>query len=140
MAMGIPSRSSVDAYLARIVDATVYAVVVAMAGCLVSGIAGILILGSLNGTKFLLFVLGFLQIGVGVARLWPTDVSDIEGGPESNPDDPSRVQLVVDRIAPTERLGLPPNERFERGGKQLLAGVLLLVVSFSMEAVFGITG
>lgn len=139
MTMEIPS-SSVGVYLARIIDAAIYCSVVALVGSLISGVLGFLLLGSLNGMKFLLFVAGFIQIGVGVAQLWPTDISDVEEPDKPNPDEISRVQLVVNWLAPTDRLGLPPDERFEHGVRQFLAGMLLLVISFSMEAVFGITG
>jgi hypothetical protein len=139
MAMGVPS-SSVKVYLSRSIDAAIYSSVIALFGALLSGVLGFLLLGSLNGVKFLLFVAGFIQIGIGVAQLWPSDISDVNEPDKPNPDEISRVQLVVDWLAPTDRLGLPPDERFEHGVRQFLAGMLLLVISFSMEAMFGVTG
>lgn len=137
MAMG-SAPSATQVYLARVVDALVYGAVVALLASLVSAAIGLLVLGSLNGMKFVLFVAGFGQIALGVISLWPSDVSDIEdtGGPP--PNEVSRVQRVVDRLAPTELLGLPVEQRFEHGVRQLVAGVLMLVVSFSMEAAFGV--
>lgn len=139
MAIGKP-LPPVRIYIARVVDAVTYGAVVALIGCLISGAIGFLFLGSLNGMKFVLFIVGFVQIGVGVVELWPTDISDVENTNEQSPDELSGVQIIVDWLVPTDWLGLPPDERFEHGVRQLLAGGLMLVISFTMEAVFGITG
>lgn len=130
--------SAARIYLARVVDAVVYGALVALVVSLVGAVVGLLVFGSLNGTKLLLFVAGFAQITVAVVSLWPSDVSDLEGSNAPDPEEVSRVQLLVDRIVPKERLGLPVQERFEHGVRQFVAGVAILAVSFSMEAVFGI--
>lgn len=139
MGTGEPMGPSV-AYLARIIDAVTYGAVVAVAWSLVCAVLGLLVFGSWSGVKLLLFIAGFLQIAIGVAQLWPTDISDVERPHERTPDDVSGVQAVVNRVAPFEQLGLPPDERFEPGVRQFVAGLLLLGVSYSMEAVFGIPG
>lgn len=130
----------VHRYFAKSIDAITYGIVVSVFGWLICTVLGLLLLGSWSGVKFLLFIAGFLQIAIGVTQLWPTDVSDLENANNPDPDDVSHVQIIVNRIAPIDRLGLPPTERFEPGVKRFVAGLMLLGISLSMEVVFGIGG
>ncbi|WP_053948182.1 DUF7555 family protein [Halolamina sediminis] len=133
--MGFDRSSAVAVFVAKTIDGVVYAGITAGIACL-AGLA----IGALLGEpwillKYLLFVGGFLQLGVGVAQLWPTDPSDLEG---PTPEQSSRTQAVVDRLSPLERLGLPVGRRFDLGAKRFLSGLAILFVSFALEAVFGV--
>jgi hypothetical protein len=133
--MGLDRSSAVAVFVAKSIDGVVYAVLTAGIASLVGLALGTLLGEPLLVLKYLLFVGGFLQVGVGVAQLWPTDPSDLEG---PTPEQSSRTQAVVDRLSPIERLGLPVGRRFDLGAKRLLSGLAILFVSFALEAVFGV--
>ncbi|WP_435115521.1 DUF7555 family protein [Halolamina sp. C58] len=131
----VDRSSALAVFLAKAIDGVVYAALTAV----IASLAGLAV-GALLGApwvvlKYLLFVGGFLQVGVGVAQLWPTDPSDLEG---PTPEQSSRTQAVVDRLAPIGRLGLPVGRRFDVGAKRFLSGLAILFVSFALEAVFGV--
>ena len=93
--------------------------------------------------KYLLFVVGFLLFGIGSFALWrntrrrPTIWPSVDVGPNE-----------VDELGLERRLWefpglrgeyLPPPERVSRPIKLFATGVLVLVVSYLMEAVFGVS-
>lgn len=127
---------STDVYLAKIIDAAIYSGIVAVVGFVLAVIVGLLLGSVWNGAKYFLFFVGFLQMTIGVVQMWPTDRSELEG--DTDPDDVSRVQALVDRLTPTEQLQLPAGERFEPGFKRFLASLALLGISLTLETVFGV--
>ncbi|ELZ51103.1 hypothetical protein C464_01446 [Halorubrum coriense DSM 10284] len=125
----------VAVFLSKTVDGVIYAVLTAGAASLVGLTVGAFFAEPLVVLKHLLFVGGFLQVGVGVAQLWPTDSSDVR---EPDPDAATRTQRVVDRLSLTRRLGLPAGRHFALGTKRSLSGLAILLVSFGLEAAFGV--
>jgi hypothetical protein len=87
------------------------------------------------GVKYLLFVVGFLALGLGgvLARPKPAwrDEPYVSRPTESTP-----FQALVDRLL--GGYGLAPADRLPTGVRVLLAGVLMLAISFVMETVFGV--
>lgn len=118
-------------------DAVAYAVVLAV---LVSGIAvatGIATGGGFVRGKALLFVCGWLLIGYGTVRLWPSSVEDLSGPTMSARG--TRLEGIVRRLPPLRWLRLPsPTDRVRVAGKVFLAGVVVLGVSLLMETWFGV--
>lgn len=133
--MGMDRSSSRAMVLAKAIDGVVYAAVTAGIASLLGLLVAAPFAQPLVALKYLLFVGGFLQLGVGVAQLWPTDPSDLE---EPAPEPTSRTQDVVDWLAPTGRLGLPVGQRFDPGARRTLSGLAILFVSFVLEAGLGV--
>ena len=133
--MSTDQMSPAAVFLSKTVDGVVYAVLTAGAASLVGLGVGALFSEPLVALKYLLFIGGFLQVGVGVAQLWPSDPSDVQ---ESVPDAAPWTQRVVDRLSLTRRLGLPVGRHFALGTKRSLSGLAILFVSFGLEAVFGV--
>ena len=118
----------------KLLDLLAYAVVLGLLVFLATAAVSFALGGGWGGVKFLLFVLGFLGMGVGAFFLRPTP--------------PWRDEPLVQRTGetPLERLvrrllggrALDPDQQYPPSARVLVAGVLLLVVSFVMETVFGV--
>lgn len=126
------------------IDAITYALVVTLVttGCAVA--VGLATGGGLVRAKVALFFGGCLLMAYATARLWPSSPSDLEdrtGTGESMPavHDRTRFQAIVQSIPPVRWLEPPPPERrMTTPGKLFVGSVLVLAVSYLMEAVFGI--
>lgn len=129
-------------------DAAAYAAVVAAVATLVAVVVGVASGGGLVRAKYLLFLGGFALMAYATVRLWPTSISDVEE--DTAPRDPTgrtvpeapdrtRFQAFVRALPPVRWLPPPPIEaRISPAGKLLLGSVFVLLVSYLMEAVFGI--
>jgi hypothetical protein len=117
-------------------DLAAYAVVATSVVFSLGLLAGLLVGNGLVGTKWLLFVVGFLFVAYGALRLRPTpkwkDESRLDFG-----NDPRGLQKVVADALPAD-YRLPTDERLPVGLKILAAGASILLTSFLMESVFGI--
>lgn len=144
----------------RLLDLAVYAVgttvVVAAALLPPSLLAGV----GLNGVKFGLFLGGVLAFGYATVLLWPSrPVEDeigqrdrqgtnpegagrgaepIESRDEVEPREETRFESLVGRVPPLDRYEVAPADRLHPGAKLYVASLLMLAVSYVMEAVFGI--
>lgn len=120
--------------LRKLLDTLAYAVVLSLLIFLATTAVSFALGGGWGGVKYLLFVLGFLAFGAGAFFLRPTP--------------PWRDEPLVKRSGetPFERLvrrllgdhALAPDQQYRPGARVLVAGVLLLAVSFVMETVFGV--
>lgn len=118
----------------KLLDTLAYAIALSVAVLLATTAVSFTLGGGWVGVKYLLFVLGFLALGAGAFFLRPTP--------------PWRDEPLVKRTGqtPFERavrrlLGdraLAPDQQHPPAARVLLAGVLLLAVSFVMESVFGV--
>jgi hypothetical protein len=118
----------------KLLDLLAYAVVLSLLVFLATAALSFALGGGWGGVKYLLFVLGFLAFGAGAFFLRPTP--------------PWRDEPLVQRTGetPFERLvrrllgdhALDPNQQYPPSARVLVAGVLLLAVSFVMETVFGV--
>lgn len=93
------------------------------------------------GVKVALFFVGFLFFGVSALQLrpkppWKREESD--GDSESGKRKETHFQVLVQRIPPLGRYGLAPDERLSPATKLFVASVLVLAVSYVMEAGFGV--
>lgn len=124
-----------DVSLARkLLDTLAYAVALSALVFLAATAVSFALGGDWGGVKYLLFALGFLALGAGAFFLRPTP--------------PWRDEPLVRRTGqtPFERavrrllgdLALDPDQQFPPAARVLVAGVLLLAVSFVMETVFGV--
>lgn len=128
-------------------DALMYALTVAGLTGVGALILGIATGGGLVRAKLLLFVIGWVLLVYAVVRLWPTSPDDVrtsldgrygESLPESH--DTTRFQAFVRALPPVRWIRSPPPEkRMTVPGKLLFGGLLILLLSFLMEAVFGVS-
>ncbi|SER67423.1 DUF7555 family protein [Natrinema salaciae] len=127
-------------------DAITYAIAVAVltgVGALVLGVATG---GGIVRAKYLLFVAGWVLLAYATVRLWPTSPDDVgtpptRGVTESIPatNDSTRFQAFVRTLPPLRWVRPPPSEkRVTPPGKLLLGSLLVLLLSFLMETVFGV--
>jgi hypothetical protein len=119
----------------RLADALARALVLTALVVAVSAAISFALGGRWLGVKYLLFVVGFLALGIGGVFSRPTpawrDDPYIQRSGGSTP-----FQSLVDRLL--GGFGLPADERFPTGIRVLLAGLLMLGISFVMETVFGV--
>lgn len=119
----------------RLVDAFARAVILTTLVITVSAAISFALGGRWLGVKYILFVVGFFALGIGGILSRPTpawrDEPYVSRSGESTP-----FQALVDRLL--GGFALAPRERFPTGVRVLLAGVLMLAISFVMETVFGV--
>ena len=142
---GGPSRCRVVAR--QILDATVYGVAVT-ATVLLPAIPLRFLGGTTADVVLLTFIAGIVILGYATYCLLPGKpwgVEHTESGMEVTRRDrtqtvgarrETRFQAAVQRLPPLGRYGLPPNERLSPAAKLFIAGVIVLVVSVGIEALF----
>jgi len=109
------------------------AVVATVVGVAAGGLAA----GGLGVAKTILFVLGFLLFGLGAIELRPPPAWKDEKRFSLAPSGESRVDRLVRRLPPLNGRAVPAGQRIGRGTKWFAAGLLVLVVSYAMEALLG---
>ncbi|RKD95373.1 DUF7555 family protein [Halopiger aswanensis] len=130
------------------------------AGCFALGFATG---GGAVRAKELLFVVGWLLLAYATVRLWPSSPAEVDSGsssrfgPGSGPDTRSatasrshggavgdrlpstRFQTFVQSLPPVRWIQPPaPEHRLTPPGKVLVGSLLILLLSFLLETVFGI--
>lgn len=120
----------------QVLDAFVYAVAVTAIAVIGSIAISFALGGNWLGVKYILFIVGIGLFGVGTLKLRPSAAwSDRE---ESHNSEETWLQARLQRVPPLDRYGIRPNDRLSNGVKLFLGSVLTLLVSFSLEVVFGI--
>lgn len=127
----------------RVIEACYW--ILAVAAMITGGLAvPAFVLGEgLLTLKYLLFVVGFLCFGIGSWSLWarsrkrPTIWPDVDTGIDL--DDDLGFEQFLWELPGLRGEWLPPHERLGRSVKLFLTGVLVLVISYTMEAGFGVT-
>lgn len=127
-------------------DVVAYAVTVTGLATAVALALGIATGGGFVRGKALLFVIGWLLLAYATVRLWPTSPEDLEpaesGNGRSVPANVagSRVQSIARALPPVRWMRQPsPDDRVSPSGKLFVAGCAVLLASFLMETVFGVT-
>ena len=145
--------SSLSRHLRRLLDGLMYGLAVTAVLFVVGAVLGIALGGGLVTAKFWLFVAGILLFGYGTFQLRPSRPWKTEEGEDgklkvtrTDPRDEvvgargeTRFQKTVQRIPPLTWYSLPPDERWSAGAKLFLASLVVLLTSFVMETVFGIS-
>lgn len=129
-------------------DAIVYVVAVTVIVVVASIAISFALGGDWLGVKYILFIVGFVLFGIGTLKLRPTaawrkgdgnrEKALLQTGRDSDHESESWLQARIQRVPPLDRYGLRPNERLSDGAKLFLASVLILLLSFVLESVFGI--
>lgn len=128
------------------VDAVVYALAVTVVAAIGSLIVGVATGGGAARGKLLLFVVGWILLGYATVRLWPTSPEDVtaptdryRGKSVPKEHDTTRFQAFVRLLPPVRWIRPPPLEsRVTVPGKLLLGSLMVLLLSFLMETVFGV--
>lgn len=124
------------------VDAVAYALLVALATTVGAVVLGVLTGGGLLRAKYLLFVVGLLQMGYATVKLWPASPEALESGDSIAPsgtDAESRFERLARTVPPVGWIGTPPAvRRLSQPSKLFLASVVVLLVSYLMETAFGV--
>ena len=138
-----PTRAQLGTAARVCVDAGAYAVVVAAAATVLAFVVGVASGGGFVRMKTLLFLSGFGLMAYSTARLWPTSTDDVgpdrvggvappAGGSVPVPREQTRFESIARRLPPADR-------RLTPAGKLFWGSVAVLLVSYVMEAVFGVT-
>ncbi len=147
----MPSPDSLSARLESLgriwIDALAYAIVVTAVAAAAALIVGVATGGGVVRAKTLLFVAGWALLSYATFRLWPTSIEDVESPAdgqlgESIPSvhDETRFQSFVRRLPPARWIQPPnPEDRVSPPGKLLFGSVLMLLLSFLMETVLGVS-
>lgn len=126
--------------------AFVYAVVVSILVTVVALVISVASGGGLVRTKVLLFGAGWALMAYAVIRLWPSSPDDLkthgnetlESGAGIDGERHSRVEWLIEEHPPASWLPTPPpGMRLDERTKLFLASVLVLLVSYLLETVFG---
>ena len=125
--------------LRQALDALVYAIAFVTVLVALAAVVSFPVGGGWVGVKFALFFVGFFLFGLSAFQLRPTppwkeDESDTSDGER----DETRFQAAVQRLPPLGRYGLAPDDRLSPAAKLFLASVVVLLVSYVMEAGFGV--
>lgn len=132
-----------DALLFRgrqVLDALVYAVALTAVVLIVSAVISFVVGSAWVGVKYLMFLVGIGMFGVATFKLRPTSPLKDTEQLSANQRGTSPFQTVMANHAPIDlnRFAPKENHRLSDGVKLFLASVLILVVSFVMETIFGI--
>lgn len=129
--------------VARILDVVSWVLVVAVGTVVFFTIPAFVLGSGLLSLKYLLFVVGFLYFGIGSWILWlrsrrrPSRWFDRSFGVD--PDQEFWFERRLWNHFPLAHRWLPPRERVDRSVKVFLTGMVILLVSYLMETVLGIT-
>lgn len=118
----------------QFVDALAHAVALAAVVFLAAAAVSFALGGDWVGVKYLLFLVGFFALGVGGLFLRPTPLW--RDSPLVSRSGPTPFERAVDRLL--GGYALDPADRFPSSARVLLAGFLMLAVSFLMETAFGV--
>lgn len=128
------------------VDAVTYALALVGVIAVPFGVVEVLVFGGLVFTKWLLFFLGALFAMVAGLKLRPASPKKRAAAADQGPNkgtvgdvELSRLQRWAAVLPPARWTGLTPNERFSPATKLLVGSIVMLGVSYTMEAVFGIS-
>ncbi|MEF8856276.1 MAG: hypothetical protein V5A16_02505 [Haloplanus sp.] len=125
----------------RLLDLVGYAVGLSVAAVLVSAPVSLATGSGLVGVKIGLFLAGVACAGYATVLWWP---SRPDSGPDATPNRtgrdgrPTGFEALLGRIPPWRWYYVAPRDRFHPGTKLYAAAALMFVVSFLLEAVFGV--
>lgn len=121
---------------ARIVDAVQYAVGLTLVAAGLILPVSLLMGRGLWGVKFGLFLVGFLSLGYATVLAWPKSPEDV--GRDTHDREETRLQALLRRVPPAAWYPLPVRDRYPDWVRLYLASLTMLVVSYSLEAFFGV--
>ena len=119
-------------------DAITYAVVLAVAVTGGSFAVGIAAGGGLPLGNVVTFVVGWLLVGYGTIRLWPSNPDELTQGGVITPDQQSRLQGLVRQLPPVRWYQPAPRDQLRVAAKIFWAGVVTLAFSYIIETALNV--
>ena len=122
------------------VDALTYALAVVATSTVLAVVLTVLTGGDLVRVKLVLFLIGWALVSYATFRLWPRSAADLDAKSRRSVQ-PGRFQRIVNALPPLRWLDSPllRKQRLSQPGKLFLAGSLVLLASFLLETVGGVT-
>lgn len=122
------------------VDTLTYAFVVTTLSVFGSLVVSVATGGWLARANAVLFVAGWVQLAYATVVMWPSSPDDLRDPPDENTVGTStRIQSIARALPPLRWMRLPlPAERMPPEAQLFVAAILVLAVSFSAEAFFGV--
>ena len=126
----------------KLLDLCLYGLTVAVVLICAATVASFALGAGWGGSKYLLFVVGFLLFGLGAIGMrpkgaWKDDDDDDESRRVSS-DDETRFQAFVQALPPLRWYELDPDDRLSLAAKLFVGSLLVLGTSFVMETAFGV--
>ena len=126
----------------KLLDLVLYGLALAAVFVVLTAIVSFALGSGWGGSKYLLFVVGFLLFGIGSFGMRPRgawkDGDDDDRLLASSDDEESRFGALVQAIPPLRWYELDPENRLSLATKLFVGGVLVLVTSYVMETVFNV--
>jgi hypothetical protein len=123
----------------RVLETVVWVVAATAAIVGVAVVLGLAMQGDLTMAKVILFLVGFVLFGVSSFLLRPKPPKkDAEDRFSVEGYDETRFEKVVQQVPPLDKEPIPIDQRVNRNVKLFLTSLLVLAVSFLMEAVGGV--
>ncbi|EMA55062.1 MULTISPECIES: DUF7555 family protein [Halococcus] len=140
---GATRRDQPPVLLLKLLDLCLYGLTIAIVLVCVATVVSFAFGAGWGGSKYLLFVIGFLLFGLGAIGMrpkgaWKDDDDDDDEARRVSSDDETRFQAFVQSIPPLRRYELDPDDRLSLAAKLFVGSLLVLGASFAMETVFGI--
>lgn len=140
---GEPKRRTITGRLSfrgwQLLDALVYAFAFTVTVFVVSTLVSFVLGGSWVGVKYILFLVGIALFGLGTFKLRPKAAWKDKERLPANREGKTPFQAAMARVSPVDLDRIAPEDPLSDGAKLFVAAVLVLLVSFVMEAVLGIT-
>lgn len=130
-------------YARMVVDALAYAGVVTIATVVLALTIGIVTGGGAVLGKILLFIAGWLFVGIATVRLWPKSPRQValegESGGARGTTAPggTRIESFADTLPPLRWMRRPARQ-LSPPTKLFIAGLLVLLSSYLLETVFAV--
>ncbi|WP_195156041.1 DUF7555 family protein [Halococcus agarilyticus] len=126
----------------KLLDLVLYGLAMAAVFVVLTAVVSFALGSGWGGSKYLLFVVGFLLFGLGSFGLRPQgawkDDDDDDRLLASSDDEESRFGALVQSIPPLRWYELDPEDRLSLAAKLFVGSLFVLGASFVMETAFGV--
>lgn len=128
-------------WIGRLLDAIGYALVLTAAVFLATTAVSFLLGTGLVGTKYGMFIVGWLGLGYSGLKLRPTPLWKREGERplreyDEGRKEETRFRAFVQRVPPARFRPLHPTDRFSTATTMFIGSATILLTSFLLEVVF----
>lgn len=124
----------------QVLDALVYAVSLTAVVLIVSAVISFVLGSAWVGVKYLMFLVGIGMFGLSTFKLRPTPPWKDTDRLSTDRRGTTPFQTIMNNYSPIDpnRFAPKKSDRLSNGVKLLFSSILVLVVSFVMETVFGV--
>jgi hypothetical protein len=137
----VASHDQPPLLMLKLLDLLLYGLMVAVVLVCVSAVVSFALGAGWGGSKYLLFVVGFLLFGLSALGMRPKGAwkdDDDDEAQHVSSDDETRFQTFVQAIPPLRWYDLEPDDRLSFAAKLFVGSLFVLGASFVMETVFDV--